>query len=556
MAPPVRLPGERVRMPKLSHASTRIILLALALGVGRADAANNVIGHKSSITKYGGTPAVGKLYKLIATAGQDGNAATFPLPASPAVNGGFVSVARDAGILTDPLTAGTWRALGSGGWKYTNPVAPSGGAVKLLLIKPTLIKILARGTGSMPVASAANGPIDTVIIADNQQYCALAQSPHSKEVQNRVIKSTHQPAPLACPCVLGFDSDGDRLDNCYETNSGTFVSATDTGTDPNDPDTDGDGINDGDEILGTTGGLDLPAMGTSALRRDILIEYDWFDDALECGAHSHRPTVNALARVAAAFAAAPVVNPDGSTGINVIGDRGQGGVFTGGNLIADADGVLTAGVDDPEYVSLKAANFDPNRSGYFHYVILPHRYGTNSASSGQAELPGDDMIVSLYCFGSDGNVANTIMHELGHNLSLRHGGFQNCNYKPNYNSVMNYLYQFPGVDSNCTPPGDGVLDYSIGDRIDLDENNLDENLGVCGAPAWDWNGNSVIETGVVLDLNSAEPFQFPFCGNLLTVLQDYDDWGNLYFLGPNDADGARLVPPEIVDCDNPAPPPE
>jgi hypothetical protein len=545
-----------VRLPRLSHASTRIILLVLALGVGRAGAANNVVGHKSSITKYGGTPAVGKLYKLIATAGQDGNPATFPLPANPAVNGGSVSVARDAGILNDPLTAGTWRALGSGGWKYTNPGAPSGGAVKLLLIKPTLIKVLARATGSMPVASAANGPIDTVITADDQQYCALAQSPHFKEIQNRVIKSTHQAAPLVCPCVLGFDSDGDRLDNCYETNSGTFVSATDTGTDPNDADTDGDGIIDGDEVLGTTGGLDLPAMGTSPLRRDILIEYDWFDDALECAAHSHRPTVNALARVAAAFAAAPVVNPDGSTGINVIGDRGQGGVFTGGNLIADADGVLTAGVDDPEYVSLKAANFDPNRSGYFHYVILPHRYGTNSTSSGQAELPGDDMIVSLYCFGSDGNVANTIMHELGHNLSLRHGGFQNCNYKPNYNSVMNYLYQFSGVDSNCTPPGDAVLDYSIGDRIDLDENNLDENMGVCGAPLWDWNGNSVIETGVVLDLNSADPFELPFCGNLLTILQDYDDWGNLYFLGLNDADGARLVPPEIVDCDNPAPPPE
>ena len=46
------------------------------------------------------------------------------------------------------------------------------------------------------------------------------------------------------------------------------------------------------------------------------------------------------------------------------------------------------------------------------------------------------------------------MHELGHNLGLHHGGSVDTNYKPNYNSIMNYRYQFPGVDNNCTPPGD------------------------------------------------------------------------------------------------------
>jgi hypothetical protein len=44
------------------------------------------------------------------------------------------------------------------------------------------------------------------------------------------------------------DADGDGLLDSVETNTGIFVSASDTGTDPLNPDTDGDGFNDGDEV--------------------------------------------------------------------------------------------------------------------------------------------------------------------------------------------------------------------------------------------------------------------------------------------------------------------
>jgi hypothetical protein len=179
------------------------------------------------------------------------------------------------------------------------------------------------------------------------------------------------------------------------------------------------------------------------------------------------------------------------------------------------------------------------------------RFSASSSSSGQAEVNGDDLIVSLGCSTSVRNISNTIMHELGHNLGLRHGGFENCNYKPNYNSVMNYRYQFPGVDSNCTPPGDGVLDYSAGSRITLDERALDESEGICGpGNPWDWNGNRLIETLVQEDVNASDSA----CFGTFTVLADHDDWGNLRFTGIDDFDGASVQSVEIIDCHNLPPP--
>ena len=135
----------------------------------------------------------------------------------------------------------------------------------------------------------------------------------------------------------------------------------------------------------------------------------------------------------------------------------------------------------------------------------------------------------------------------GHNLNLRHGGNENCNYKPNYNSVMNYEYQFSGVDTDCTPPGNGLLNYSIGDRINLDENNLNENNGTCDPGfAWDWNENAIIESSIAFNVNAKDEFEVAQCGSTLSILSDYNDWGNLIFSGLGDADGAPAVPLEII----------
>ncbi len=355
--------------------------------------------------------------------------------------------------------------------------------------------------------------------------------------------------------ALLVDSDADGLADAIENGSHVFNGAANPGTDFNKADTDADGIKDGDETLGTLANLNLPQMGCNPLRRNILIEYDWFDDSLDCAAHSHRPSQGAMDRFAAAFTNSPGVNPDGTFGITVIQDRGDGGIFTGGNLVSNQNTAanIAGGVNNATFLNHKAANFASNRHGYFHYCLLPHRYNSTSTSSGQAEINGDDLIVSLYCAGSVNNVSNTIMHELGHNLSLRHGGNNDCNYKPNYNSVMNYRYQFPGVNTNCTIPGSGLLDYSRGVRLTLNENALDENQGVCGAPAIDFNNSGTIQSNVVFDLNASDTNQASACGGTLTILADNNDWAQLFFGGIADADApsSRLI--EIVDCENPAP---
>ncbi len=235
----------------------------------------------------------------------------------------------------------------------------------------------------------------------------------------------------------------------------------------------------------------------------------------------------------------------------MVTDYGQGGAFTGGNLMPDADGVIAGGVSGSDYLGIKATHFSAAREGYFHYVLMPHRYNTSSTSSGQAEVNGDDMIVSLYCYNGTTNVANTIMHEVGHNLGLLHGGNNNDNYKPNYNSVMNYRYQFPGVDTNCTVAGDGKLDYSPGGRASLNETALSEPAGICGGVEVDWDGDTIIDSGTVaVDINQS--------GGSMSVLSDFDDWSAVRLDRVVDSDGAGVRNPldphdQLIITEQPVP---
>lgn len=103
-----------------------------------------------------------------------------------------------------------------------------------------------------------------------------------------------------------------------------------------------------------------------------------------------------------------------------------------------------------------------------------------TTSSGIAELPGNDFVVSLGAFtnhtGTREEQAATFMHELGHTLGLRHGGGDNINGKPNYLSIMSYTRQF----NDLVPTR--RLDYSRQKLPALDERHLNESIGI-GGPA-------------------------------------------------------------------------
>lgn len=113
-------------------------------------------------------------------------------------------------------------------------------------------------------------------------------------------------------------------------------------------------------------------------------------------------------------------------------------------------------------------------------------FGANPAfkATGIASVFGPDVIVSLgdnqfNCTEQWVRLeATTIMHELGHNLSLNHGGNDTTNYKPNYMSVMNYSYQVTGGMTTLGSTGSAALTYSGQDNGDLPETDLREEQAI------------------------------------------------------------------------------
>ena len=236
-------------------------------------------------------------------------------------------------------------------------------------------------------------------------------------------------------------------------------------------DLDGDGLYDSWEVHGVSTDaavdveLDLAGWGATPDHKDLFVQYDVSDDAAFGETVEH-----GLKQVQDAFALAPVdaggtPNPDGQPGIRLWIDSPSADEAL--NLGVPTRGLVTAervcSVADDAFYDVKSRVFDPNRRWVFRWGFKEANPGNVCSRGGQGELGGNDFLVLNHDQGGtfdDGTYwpgGETFMHELGHNLDLRHGGFENQNHKPNYLSIMNYRYLFTLSRPNG---GVGFIDFS------------------------------------------------------------------------------------------------
>ncbi|MCU4802136.1 hypothetical protein OB920_17305 [Halobacteria archaeon HArc-gm2] len=213
------------------------------------------------------------------------------------------------------------------------------------------------------------------------------------------------------------DTDGDGITDAAERDI--------YGTDPTDPDTDGDGYADGMEVA--CGGL-LP--GADPRHHDVFVEVDTVR-----GTHLDPAAVG---RLRAAFADAPVDNPDGESGIALHVRRSDSGLPVNGSV----DSGARPG-DHNDLRDYRERYVDHGDSGYYYVLVT-----TEAAFRGDDYYAGSgvDGAAVVESFDSPKITSSLLMHELGHAFGLGPGevGVDEETFDAtDYRSVMNYnaLYE-------------------------------------------------------------------------------------------------------------------
>lgn len=203
-------------------------------------------------------------------------------------------------------------------------------------------------------------------------------------------------------------------------------------TDPLDYDTDNDGLSDSYEINN----------GYNPRKKTILV-------SIKSTKPINGEVVKQLHTIQEVYADAPVQNPDGSTGINVI--------FVIEQVDID-EGVSNVTID--EYSEdIQPETFDKQGKGFYEIVLVDYIYGDNGSNniSGTADMDSAGAIVEyrdqqykvIYDKNNniigmiDGNKSTgvTIAHELGHLLGIRasyEGVDSTEKTTAEYPSIMNY----------------------------------------------------------------------------------------------------------------------
>lgn len=331
-------------------------------------------------------------------------------------------------------------------------------------------------------------------------------------------------------------------------------------------DTDGDGLPDAWETSGVTFNgvrLDLRAMGAKPDHKDLFLEIDRGE-----GASVPVAVTDWLTRH---FENMPVSNPDGRRGISLHLDAGPATLMdgaTGRRWGTRSDGEVLAtphalgafsgphfeNYDWSDFTRLRDAHLSEARKHVFRYAIAGYYSGDGRGPSGNSELPGSDFLFGTHWRRGAGDdpfsfieLAGTIMHELGHTMGLRHGGMDNSPYKPNYLSIMGYLYQLTGLYG---PGGRTIIDWSFepdpASRA-LDERTSDEAHAFAGIAPTGWAASyacpgsdpptvtPVFDPGGPADLNCNEhpdtgptPRDIDLDGHI-TGLATQDDFRRLQF---------------------------
>jgi len=254
----------------------------------------------------------------------------------------------------------------------------------------------------------------------------------------------------------GADSDGDGISDAAELN---FFCLS-----PFNPDTDGDTLQDGWELLGLSFSdgdyIDLPQLGAQPCRKDLFVQLDY-----EVGADFSETELQGF--------------------VNLFQDHGM-------TLhIEPNERPLSPDPNNPLGSVAAAATKDIQGNYYFHPKRnWTHRYVYSRNKSGRSGAWGRYITI-------DHNVSDTpyrFVHEVGHAMGLGHGGnsgtgaqfqtdgliyydyqWDSTNDKPQHMSVSNYRYN---IGDLCYDTSQrkfvGRLNYSLIDMPELDETALDE----------------------------------------------------------------------------------
>lgn len=209
-------------------------------------------------------------------------------------------------------------------------------------------------------------------------------------------------------------------------------------------DSDGDGISDHDEVYGSCSGSDCLALalwGAVASQKDAFAEIDFEQgsDALPTGDRAASNTYNAVQQGAAAYlagSATSLKNPNGIDGLRVHFDMNFSSSPALETFSIPGNRVVVFDSNNSETITTCDLWENKFLRPQTDHSKLFFRYGCESAQSRGSALDGSNAF--RFHVGSWA----LMIHELGHNLQISHGGDNDrSNVSVHRLSSMSYAYQ-------------------------------------------------------------------------------------------------------------------